>query len=587
MTGLMHPFGTRTGARARAGRAVLEGPGRASRARRRLGVPGIALAVALAVAGCADIPTAGPVQTGGTVSDTVQNDVVFFPSGPIADSSQSKIITDFIDAGTGSQNDYAVAREFLTPSFAKKWNPRAGVVVRQGTGSVQEQAPTQSSLTVSTAATVDSSGHYTQAAPSTTTRLIFRFEKVKGQWRLSYAADGIVLSTANFDNVFRPHAVYFFDPTYAYLVPDERWFLARTSTASRVAAALLAGPSPWLRGAVATAFPDGTTLNSVTADSATARVDLSEQAGNADETARSRMRAQLVASFSTIATVSSVDISVDGAALSIPADTGSGVVRDPTVDARPLVLTKGVFGFATPTTVTPIASLSKTVAGLKPTAIELSTRQNTAAVGTDTGVYSVRENVAPTLVDSRPGLVDPSLDDLGFVWSAQADSPRSLTAYELDGTAHALSMSLPADEQVVAFKVSRDGTRLVMLLDAAGTTHLFVAAIIRDSKHAPTGLGDPLELTPPAGDPVGVTWVDDNTVATLSTSTSGDSLVSEQDIGGETTDLGRPSSPGVSIVGGNGVDRVRVMTVTGDLLEPRGNGWQDSGVTTDLLATQR
>ena len=81
--------------------------------------------------------------------------------------------------------------------------------------------------------------------------------------------------------------------------------------------------------------------------------------------------------------------------------------------------------------------------------------------------------------------------------------------------------------------------------------------------------------------------MDDSTVATLSTNATGDSLVSEQDVGGESTDLGRPPAQAVSIVGGNGLDGLRLMTVSGDLLEPRGNGWQDTGVTTDLLATQR
>ncbi|ARC57398.1 Lipoprotein LpqB [Frondihabitans sp. 762G35] len=562
-----------------------------SRAARRAPSLAVALAVALvaALAGCATIPSTGAVQSTDPLSNTVQSDIEFLPAGPVAGSDQERIIRDFIDAGTGSQDNYAVAREYLTSTFAAKWDPRASVIVRQGSGIVAPVSGAQSTYTVQSAATVDSSGHYTESQPSTSTSLTFKFARVGGQWRLSYAPAGIVLSTANFDLVFRPHAVYFFDPTYTYLVPDERWFLARTSTTTRIAEAVLAGPSTWLRGAVVSAFPEGTglSLNSVTTSSGTAHVDLTGDALSADSAQRSRMRAQLVASFSTVATVSSVDISVEGTALSIPESTGSVAIRNPTVDARPLVISKGTFGFATPSTVTPIAGLTKTVTALKPTSVELSTRQNAAAVGTPQGVFAVREGAAARRVDARSDLVDPAYDDAGFVWSAQATAPRSLTAYSLDGTPHRLTTSLPADEQLVAFRLSRDGARIALLFDADGTPRLLVAAVIRDGNHVPTGLGDPLELTPPTGTPVGLTWVDEITVATLSSNEAGDSLVSEHVVGGETSDLGRPSNTGVSIVGGNGVDRVSVMTAAGALLQPRGNGWEDTGVSADLLATQR
>ncbi|AMM21683.1 hypothetical protein AX769_17940 [Frondihabitans sp. PAMC 28766] len=548
---------------------------------------GILLAVALA--GCANLPSGGGVQTGQKITSNVQSDIEYLPSGPVAGSDQERIVRDFIEAGTGSQSNYGVAREYLTKSFAAKWNPRASVIVRQGSGTVTAQSPTQVTYTVQTAATVDASGHYTESQPSTNSTLTFRLQKVGTEWRLSYAPPGIVLTTANFDLVFRPHAVYFYDPTYTYLVPDERWFLARSSTTTRIAEALLAGPSKWLRGAVVSAFPEGTqlALDSVTIDSGTAHVDLSGDAGSADATERSRMRAQLVASFSTVATVSAVDISVDGAHLSIPDDAGSVASTDPPVDARPLILVKDEFGFGSSTSVAQISGLSKAVVALHPTSVEYSAKEGVAAVGTAVGVSAVQGNGTTTKLDPRPGLVAPTMDSLGYVWSAQSTDPRSITAYGIDGTPHTITTSLPADQQLVAFKISRDGTRIAMLLDADGTTRLLVAAILRDSKHVPTGLGDALDITAPTGTPVAVTWVDELTVATLSTDNAGDSMVSEHDVGGESTDLGRPTGTGVDIVGGNGVDRVRVLTSDGGILEPRGNGWEDTGITAQLLATQR
>jgi hypothetical protein len=555
---------------------------------RRVRLVAVGIVAALALAGCASIPSTGGVQTGDPITSNVQSDIEYLPSGPVPGSDQERILRGFVAAGTGSQGDYAVAREYLTDSFAKKWNPRAGVIVRQGSGAFSSISDSQATFTVQSAATVDAEGHYTESPPSTSTDLSFKFVKVDKEWRLSYAPDGIQLSTANFDLVFRPHAVYFFDPTYTYLVPDQRWFLARTSTTTRIVTALLAGPSTWLRGAVVSAFPEGTqlSLGSVTVSSGTAKVDLTRDAISADSTARSRMHAQLLASLATVATVSAVDVSVEGNALSIP-NSSALPQTNPTVDARPLVIAKGQFGWASPTSISPIDGLTKAVTALDPTSVELATKQNVAAVGSPSGVFAVKEDGVARKVDSRSGLVDPSLDDLGYVWSAKSDAPRSLTAYSLEGVAHPVTSSLPTDQRLISFKVSRDGTRIVLLLNADGVTRLLVAAIIRDGDHVPTKLGDPLELTPPAGNPVSVTWVDELTVATLSTNDAGDSLVSEDDVGGETTDLGRPSGTGVEIVGGNGADRVRVLTAAGDLLEPRGNGWEDTGISADLLATQR
>ncbi|RKR73275.1 GerMN domain-containing protein [Frondihabitans australicus] len=559
--------------------------------RRRLAATLLAVATVAVLAACSSLPTSGHVETGSTITNNVQNDIEYLPSGPVAGSDQERIVRDFIEAGTGSQGDYKVAREYLTSSFAKKWNPHAGVLVRQGSGTVSQITPNQITYTVQSAATVDAQGHYSEAQGSTQTSLRFGLVKVSGEWRLSYAPPGIVLTTANFDLVFRPHAVYFYDPTYAYLVPDERWFLARSSTTTRIAQALLAGPSTWLKGAVVSAFPSGTGLanSGVSVSSGTAHVDLSSQASSADATARSRMRAQLVASFSTVSSVGAVSISVDGATLAIPDDTGSGASTDPAVDARPMILSKNEseFGFGSSTGVSQIAGLSKAIVALHPTSVEVSDKLNLAAVGTVSGVYAVSSSGASKKVDSRGDLIAPTMDDLGYVWSAKANDPRSITAFAADGTPHTIQTSLPAAEQLVAFAISRDSTRIAMLIDADGTTKLLVAAILRDSKHVPTGLGTPLSMTPPSGSPVAVTWVDELTVATLSTDTEGNSLVSEHDVGGESTDLGRPTGTGVDIVGGNGVDRVRILTSNGNLLEPRGNGWEDTGISAALLATQR
>ena len=59
------------------------------------------------------------------------------------------------------------------------------------------------------------------------------------------------------------------------------------------------------------------------------------------------------------------------------------------------------------------------------------------------------------------------------------------------------------------------------------------------------------------------------------------------EVGGDSSSAGRPSGEAVAVVGGNGFDRLLLLGADGDVLEPRGSSWQATGLTADLLATQR
>jgi hypothetical protein len=360
---------------------------------RRLPAVAVAISLLAALAGCAGIPDDGSVQQGDPItSDVVDSDVVYTPNGPSVDSSQEQLLNGFLAAGTGPQNDYSVARQFLSAGFADGWNPRASVTVRPGTGTTTRVSDTRLDYTFVDSATVDDSGRYTPATSSVPTTLGYRFVQEDGQWRISDAPDGIVLTPATFQSVFRSHSIYFYDPTFTYLVPDERWFLARSSTSTRIASALLAGPSSWLQGAVVSAFPDGTrlSLTAITVDVGTARVDLTADALGADPTARARMQAQLLASFSSVATITAVELSVESTVLEVPELGQDSPLRDPTVDARPLVVAEGVLGFASRSAVSELAGLSPAVTDLGATALELSGDQADAAVATAEGAVLVR-----------------------------------------------------------------------------------------------------------------------------------------------------------------------------------------------------
>src|SRR5699024_8317342 len=134
---------------------------------------------------------------------------------------------------------YAIARKFLTPELAAKWNPEASVTIDTGTDRDYLQQNDETwQLGLTPVAFVNDTGGYRQAESDKPIVQSYGFTKVNGQRRISTAPDGTVIDEISFGNVFSPHTLYFFDPGYRYLVPDERWFLTRESTTTRITNAL-------------------------------------------------------------------------------------------------------------------------------------------------------------------------------------------------------------------------------------------------------------------------------------------------------------------------------------------------------------
>lgn len=550
----------------------------------------IALALVVGLAGCGGIPTRGPVEAGQQFDTGTTADFVFRGFGPEKGASQQQILEGFIKAFNGPQGDYNVARKFLSSSFAKEWDPRKSVLIRTGAPTYTPVDSVTMEYTFTTKAQVDEFGAYTGTVPGQQT-LTFGFVKEKDQWRISQAPPGIVLAESTFLNVFSKHSLYFYDLSLQYLVPDQRWFPGGT-TATRIVSALLVGPPEWLKGAVVSQFPDGTQLTpgtTVTIDATVAQVDLTTEAASANERQRQLMRLQLSQSLSTVPGIGSVEISAAGSLLSIPPLGADSPESPPGVDSRPLVLAKGRFGYYSGGDTAPIEQLSDKVEKLAPLAVALGASGTTAAVQAADGVYVVRTGQIPVRkVDERPGLIAPSIDDYGFIWSVPAAQPGAIIAYDFDGNPHKVAVAMPSGARIVSLEVARDNSRIAILLQTDAGPHLMIAAITRDAgeKYAPLSLGTPvLDITMNATTAIDLAWVDDFSVATL-TDDDGFDQVTSFDIGGLQSSLGRPDAS-VAIVGGNGKSGLRLLGTDQFLRVPRGSGWQKTNTKVDLIATQR
>lgn len=556
--------------------------------RKAMTTAGLAVAAMLALAGCVGIPTSGGVQTGPVIDDQLKPEVVVVPAGPRAGATQDEILTDFMQAVRGPQNDYATAREFLSKALSGTWEPDASALIRSSAATVGP-GPTEDSLnyTVTSKAYVDADGRYFEQ-PQASQTLQFGFTKENGEWRISQAPNGIVLSQSSFNIVFTEQPLYFFDPSNAYLVPDVRWFPSRSTVPVRIVSALLAGPASWLgQGVLSSAFPIATTLGAKTVAvvAGTATVDLSKEALTATPQQRALMRRELAATLGA----ADVIMTVGGIELATPDASGTGGVVDPLVEAAVLIGTGTDFGFDGGDGVTPIDGLTpKLIAAGAVTATLTEDKQSAAFLGADGVAYVARIGSDPAhAVDSRGGLVAPTIDPFRFAWSAQASSAASLATYEVDGTEHPIQSGLPADARIVSMELSRDGARLLLYMSTPLGPRLVVAGIIRGQGNVPTALGVLLDLPVPGGQPVDAAWVDDRSVAVVSS--VGDAApVTLFEIGGSSTQL--PQLPdAVSITGGNGAsDGLRVLSSTGEIWRLAGSGgWVNTGIKATFLGTKQ
>ncbi len=325
-------------------------------------------------------------------------------------------------------------------------------------------------------------------------------------------------------------------------------------------------------------FPEGTqlSLNAVTVENGAALVDLSIDALRASGQDKLRMREQLTKSLASVATVSSVSITVEGTTFTVPDPNGSEAQQNPDVDARPLVVRKGAAGYASSGSgrVAELGNgLGDLVAGLDPTSFSLSASGTVAVVGNGDGVFVVRGR-KPVRVDQTDGLVAPSIDDLGFVWVASAEDPRKVTAYGLNGDPHPITTTLPAG-RLVSFQMSRDSTRALALVETNDGPSLYVMGVIRGSDRTPTAFGSPVRLQAASGIGLGATWISDSDVASMAQTTTGPEVV-RTTIGGQSSTLPKPDGRAASIAGGSGGSMLLRMA-DGQVLQSTGGGWVETG----------
>ena len=541
--------------------------------RRRMIAPTLAL-LAL-IAGCTGIPTGGGVQTVALDTDPDESLPIARPPGPEDGQTPAELLQGFISAGRAPQNVYQIAQQYLTSDA--DWSGTDRVLISPSRIEPFVIDDDTLGITVSVVGEVDASGRY--AATSSQQTLTYDFVTVDGQPRIARADPGTVLTVSGFNGAFDEYPLYYFDASFDFLVPDLRWFPRTRVVANRIAVELMKDPAPWLGvGVLFSAFPQGT-VATADVDTPVVSVELSAEARTESPQSQRRMIQQLEASLGSLGTVT---VTADGLSLSPGPE---GVPPDSTYSVRPVIGGwEGQLGTLGSDGVSPLPAIGTRADVLEPTAASLARLRDAVAVLGPAGVTLVTASGSAIPIDQRPGLLAPSLDPHGYVWTVPANDPRALRATNVDGDVHTLP--LPTEGTLVGVEVSRDGARLLVALSSPTGPRVFVIGIQRNSDLAPVAFGSAFELTQ-SGTVLDVAWVDGVRVAVLTAGPAG-ARVDLLPLGGPAVDLGDVDS-GVAIVGGDRTEGLRVLRSDGAVMRPSGAGsWvQVAGLTASFLGTQQ
>lgn len=566
-----------------------------SRARRGSLIAMLA-ALAAVLTACAGLPTSGDVSVGLARDDVaLPPDISQIAAEPLEGASPEQIVEGFLDAALTPAEGWKIAREFLAPELAASWRPSTGVTIDSSavsrefnaevTGDEEDAEAGNVRVLLDQVARVDERGAYTELSGDESVATFEVARNGEGEWRITTAADGIVLDAEAFTQVYRQYSLQYYDQSWTRLVPDVRWYPRRPQIATTLTQSLLgAPPSEWLLPAVRSAFPSDVSLARdavpVTADKV-ATVELTASALALEATQLARMRTQLEATLQR-AGVSEVRLTVNGRDL----NAGRATVQAPTTEPGAVILTESEFGTYLGDEITAYDGITPEVVEIAGSvrSVDVALDNSRAAMQLDTGVvYTVADGRVDEL-DGRSGLIKPSIDPYGYTWTVPESAPHALKAWQPDVTSVDDLDAFGEASSISQLRVGPDGARLAAVVVIGGQRWIVAAAIVRDENQVPIEIGPLHMIAQLDGKAIGLSWIGSDTLSVLVDDES-NRVVLTQGVGGPGSRAAAPEGAR-SLSGGPLASSVRILDDEGVLFAQRGTTWQMGRADVLVLGTR-
>lgn len=448
------------------------------------------------LAGCAQVPHAGPVVEATRGLRPVEPQVQYVnPKGPQPGQAPSDVVTGFLVAMTATPLQTTTAGKFLSNQARAQWQPERVVTYSDRTPArgirrvvVQLQGADQ----------VGVRGEWQGQVPPAARRLVFPMRRENNEWRIARVPDALIVPRSFYDQQFQDAQIYFFDPSGRRLVPEPVHVPQGSQLASSLVRALVRGPSPTAAGVERTFLPPGLTpvLSVPVGEDGVANVTLK----GPDPGPLSQRTTQLI--LGQFAWTLRQDPSVTRFRLSIAghqvADaTGAQIFR---VDSqaydrfdafsrassqiyalREGRLVSGQIDHPTPVD-GPFGNYRQ---GIGPFAVSLD---GTRVAGVTSDALLVGPVAGPsqaTPVLSGTGLLRPSWDFADRLWNVQRGPHGAVVVCVEHQRRHQVRIPGITGENVRRFLVSRDGSRLVALLRQSRGDRIVVSRLRYNAENRP------------------------------------------------------------------------------------------------------
>jgi len=497
-----------------------------------------AVLAVLLLAACATVPTSGPVRKGGDLPLEREDAVVpFIATPPRPGATPAEVVRGFLRANADFRDDHLVAREHLTPQARQQWRTGGSTTVYDRVEVLPvDQDAVNVTANGSEVARIDPEGAYRRTQPGTNLARTFTMARVAGEWRIATLDDGLVLSQVDVQETFRQVSLYFLSPSRNTLVPDVVLLPVLQGLSTKLVSRLLHGPTADLRGAVETAFPQGTELEvpSVPVRDGLVTVPLNQTAAIADDDARQQMAAQIVWTLKQLGPeIARVRITAGGEDLVVSGPEEQPRESWPTFDPNGLTGTppsvyavrRGVVGRIIESEFAPVPGPAGTgQLQLRSPAVSIDESRVAAVAADGKSMYVGRLASGASLdrVVAGADLGRPSWDPLGNLWFLDRATGALWILPDGAGQPVPVTMGKLPGGRATQVAVSRDGARVALVTGTGKAARLLVATLSgvdqldRDSaESARVSAVAAREVLPDLRDVRDVAWADAQTLAVI------------------------------------------------------------------------
>lgn len=453
---------------------------------------------ALLLGGCAGMPTDGPVVETETdeLAPSGQGAPFIVPLPPREGASAPEVVRGFINAMQAWPSQTATAKEYLSTDAAAAWQPQRSTITYAAPPSPRDVGG-DVAITLAGANLLDDRGAWRGELPSRQRTVSYPMVNEDGEWRIDAAPDALMVPEDWFADRYRQVSLYFFDPTASILTPEPIFVPRGDQLATSLIESLLMGPGAGLERVEQSFVPPGLDVFGVTVDDGVADIPLTGDPGQLSPETVELMLVQFAWTLRQDPQIDSLALSIGGQPVPLPGGVASfpvdsGLEYDPAgFQATPLLhgISRGLVVAGTPPLLAPVEGpLGEGRFGLRSIGVNLAGDQVSGVTASGSAVLG-----APLASDGEVRTLATGTDFLRPAWDffdrtwlvdrtddgarvshldADADAPRSVRVPGITG------------EDVRAFLVSRDGTRLLAVVRrATGEDVLLVSRI----QHATSG----------------------------------------------------------------------------------------------------